>query len=858
MTRLTATFDDVCLEQSMRLMKRYSAVSLAVAILASGTLWAEDPLPKRVQFNRDIRPILSNHCFACHGPDEGQRQTDLRFDVEESAFAELDSGVRALVPGDLKESEVYRRITSDDEFVRMPPPDFGKPLSERKIALLEKWIKDGAKWEPHWNQVRPRRGDVPSPVADWHPRGAIDRFIQARLQEEEMAPAPEADRRTLIRRLYFDLTGLPPTNAEVEAFVNDDSPGAYEELVDRLLSSKHFGERMALWWLDLVRYADSIGYHSDNPRDVWMYREWVIDAFNEDMPFDRFTVEQLAGDLLPEATDETRIASGYNMLLQTTQEGGAQAKEYMAKYSADRVRNVSEVWLGATMGCAECHDHKYDPYTQRDFYSMAAFFADIQEPGVGRRPHTRMPTPEQAARLKELNDALAKVEKPYKEAEAAVKDTEKVLKELSEKRKAGEKVAKEPEEKGKDAERALKQLDEEVQAAKEKQKAAVAARDAAKKPYDKAKKERDAFQNTIPQTLLAVSGNPRTIHILPRGNWQDDSGPVVEPDTPAFMKPLGVKDRRATRLDLARWLLDPQNPMTSRAQVNRFWKLLFGHGIARTLDDLGGQGEWPTHPKLLDWLAVEFIECGWDVKHMVKLMVMSQTYRQSSQGTPELRQRDPDNRLFARQSRFHLDAEFVRDNALQVSGLLVKKIGGPSVFPYQPAGYWQHLNFPTRKWPTGKGDELYRRGLYTHWQRTFLHPSLLAFDATSREECTAERPRSNTPQQALALLNDPTFVEAARVLATKILREGGDDAAARLNFAFETVLQRDPTDDEADVLQKLHAKHLAEYRADEKSAGELLQVGEAPSDEDLDAAELAAWTSVARVLLNLHEMITRY
>lgn len=821
----------------MQKFRRFAAVGLTVVVLLgvvvllSGGLRAEDPLPKQVQFNRDIRPLLSNHCFACHGPDEGQRQTDLRFDVEQSAFAELDSGVRALVPGDLSNSELHRRITSEDADVQMPPADFGKPLNPRQIALLDKWIADGAKWEPHWNQVRPRRGDAPSPIAAWNPRGPIDRFLHARLQEQGVAPASVADRRTLIRRLTFDLTGLPPTHAEVEAFASDTSPAAYEELVDRLLASKHFGERMAVWWLDLVRYADSIGYHSDTPRDVWMYREWVIDAFNDNMPFDRFTVEQLAGDLLPEATEETKIASGYNMLLQTTEEGGAQAGEYMVKYSADRVRSVSEVWLGATMGCAECHDHKYDPYTQKDFYSMAAFFADIQEPAVGKRRHTPLPTPEQAEQLKKLNDALAMVEKPFQDAEAAVKAAEKALKEADEEHKA---------------------------AAEEAHKSAIAARDQAKKPYDAAKKQRDAFQDAIPQTLMANSGAPRTIRILPRGNWLDESGPAVEPKTPAFMKPLDVADRRATRLDLARWLLDPENPMASRAQVNRFWKLFFGHGIARTLNDLGGQGEWPTHPKLLDWLAVEFVESGWDVKHMVKLIVMSQSYRLSSKPTPELRQRDPDNRLFARQSRFRLDAEFVRDNALDVSGLLVKKIGGPSVFPYQPAGYWQHLNFPRREWNSGKGDDLYRRGLYTHWQRTFLHPSLLAFDATSREECTAERPRSNTPQQALVLLNDPSYVEAARVLAGKIVREGGDDVDSRLRFAFAAVLQREPTDAEAEVLTNLHARHLAEYQADEQAAAELIQVGDAPTAEDSSAAELAAWTSVARVLLNLHETITRY
>ena len=982
---------------------------------------AEDSVPSEVHFNRDIRPILSNYCFTCHGPDEGTRETDLRFDVEETAYAELDSGVRAIVPGDLKKSELYYRISSDDADIRMPPEDFNKQLNERQVALIKKWIEDGAKWEPHWNQVQPQRGEVPAPVAEWKPANPIDNFIHARLKDEGVSPAEQADKRTLIRRLYFDLTGLPPTPEEVAAFESDESPDAYEKVVDRLLASQQYGERMAVWWLDLVRYADSIGYHSDNPRDVWMYRDWVIKSFNENKPFDQSTVEQLAGDLLPDPTNQHKIASGYNRLLQTTQEGGAQPKEYAAKYMADRVRNVSEVWMGATMGCAECHDHKYDPYTQKDFYSLAAFFADINEPGVGGRKHVRIATPEYEARLKALDDKIAAAEKSLTESNAELdKAQAKWEAELREKLKTASRsdfhwiddgrvpqgtkngdwnyITKEqgpvhsgsqsrkqsgegniqhyifqakdvievaegemlfawvyldpknppqqvmlqfndgswehrafwgedkipyggigtnaanhrnmgqlpktgewvrlevsPEQVGLkpgskingfaftqwggtiywDAagvnrggiglpQNLVDILKVEVEKRTKEQAEALAsyfrshASELAqvRQQIDTLKKQKEDLNNQAPQMLITQTTSPREMRILPRGNWLDDSGQVVQPNTPEFMKPLDIEERRPTRMDLAQWLLDPENPMTARAQVNRFWMLFYGHGIARTLNDLGGQGEWPTHPKLLDWLAVEFIDSGWDVKHVVKLMVMSQTYRQSSRPSPQLRERDPNNKLFARQSRFRLDAEFVRDNALSISGLLVEQLGGPSVKPYQPAGYWQHLNFPTRRWQKDSGDSLYRRGLYTWWQRTFLHPSLLAFDAQSREECTAQRPRSNTPQQALVLLNDPTYVEAARTFAGEITKQDGD-VDARLKWAFQEALQREPVDAETAVLNKLYAKHLSEYQQDEAAAKALISVGDSPMPEG-DPAQLAAWTSVARVILNLHETITRY
>jgi hypothetical protein len=770
-----------------------------LALALTGRAGAESPAA--VEFNRDVRPILSDKCFACHGPDKGKRKADLRLDVEADAFADR-GGYRALVAGKPDQSELYRRITEEDAGRRMPPAKSGKHLTARQVELLRRWIEQGGRWQKHWSLIPPKRPPLPGSSKDGWSRNAIDRFVLARLRQEGLRPSPEADRRTLIRRLSFDLIGLPPTPAEVDAFLADQSAEAYEKVVDRLLASPHYGERMALYWLDVVRYADTGGYHSDNHRDVWPYRDYVIAAFNTNKPFDRLTVEQLAGDLLPNATTEQKIASGYNRLLQTTEEGGAQAKEYTAKYQADRVRNTATIWLGTTMGCTECHDHKFDPFKTKEFYQFAAFFADVKERAVGRQEQTKLPAPEQEALLKKLDAEMANVKQALKAPPPGA----------AEGLRAG-----------------LADL----------------------------QRRRAEIDRTIPTTLITISVPPRVVRVLRRGNWMDDSGEVVRPATPESLPPLRVAGRRATRLDLARWMTAPEHPLTARVFVNRLWKLMFGKGIVSTLDDFGAQGAWPTHPELLDWLAVEFRDSGWDLKHVVKLMVMSATYRQSSHASEALAQRDPYNHLLARQARYRLDAEVVRDNALAVSGLLVRKVGGPSVKPYQPAGYWQYLNFPVRSYVADRGPDQYRRGLYTYWQRTFPHPSLLAFDAPSREECTVERPRSNTPLQALVLLNDPTYVEAARALAERVMGEGGNAVESRLHFAFRRVLSRIARPEEAQLLTALHERHLKQYRADPKAAAELLRVGHRPVPAGVDAAELAAWTSVARVLLNLHETITR-
>jgi hypothetical protein len=1011
-------------------------MTMAAAVISMGWLahaGAEAGEP-HVDFNRDVRPILSDSCYTCHGPDAGRRKADLRLDTREGAFAERDGGP-VVVAGKPDESELIVRILSDDPEERMPPPGSGKSLTKAQAEILRRWVAQGAEWQGHWAFRPPTRPDVPDVTGIDAPAGFVrnnvDRFILARLAEKGLKPSPEADRATLIRRLSLDLLGLPPTPAEVDAFVNDKSPDAYETLVDRLLASPHHGERLAALWLDLVRYADTTGYHGDNHREVSLYRDYVIDAFNRNMPFDRFTIEQLAGDLLPSPTDAQRVASGYNKLLMTTSEGGAQAKEYIAKYAADRVRNASTVWLGATLGCAECHDHKYDPFTQRDFYRFAAFFADIQEAAVALPEQVKVPTSEQAARVQELDAKIAQLQTVLDtptpallEAQAAWEATRPaersidwqvlrpskagsgrgatltvqgdgsilvsgenpdrdtytlsfdgapsnltalrlevmpdghlpalgpgrasngnfVLHEITltdggrrvawsgataTHSQAGFPVAGAVDGKpdtgwailhevGRPNSAVFEAADEfggghtltltlrfnygqQHTLGRFRISATTAARpvrtgsipssvaDAlGKPPADRTeaesktiaayfrsiapalqptrdqiaalRKEKSEVEAAMPTTLVSRTGPPRVMRVLPRGNWLDESGPVVTPAVPAFLARQQQPDAgapRGSRLDLANWIISPDNPLTARVFVNRLWTLAFGQGLVATPEDFGAQGAWPTHPALLDWLAVEFRDSGWNVRQILRLLVTSGAYRQTSKAPEPLRKADPDNQWLARQGRFRVDAETVRDLALSASGLLSPRVGGPSAKPYQPAGYWSHLNFPKREYQADTGEGLYRRGLYTYWCRTFLHPSLLAFDAPTREECTARRPRSNTPVQALVLLNDPTYVEAARALAERALREGGDATASRLTWVYKTVLSRPPRPAEAPVLTALLEKHRAQYRDDRTAAAELLRTGARPVPADLDPAELAAWTSVARVVLNLHEAVTR-
>lgn len=804
---------------------------------------------ERVDYSRDIKPLLASRCYTCHGPDKGQRKAGLRLDERASALK------NAIKPGNAAGSALVERMTSTDVDLAMPPADSRKEkLTPPQVELIKRWINEGAKFDQHWAYVKPVRPAVPAIKEKSWARNAIDAFIAAAHEKQGYSHAAEADRVTLIRRLSFDLLGLPPEPAEVDAFLRDKSPDAYDKLVTRLLASKQYGERMALYWLDLVRFADTGGYHSDNHRDVTLYRDYVIEAFNQNERFDQFTTEQLAGDLLANPTLEQRIGSGYNRLLMTTEEGGAQAKEYMAKYSADRVRNFSSVWLAGTMGCSECHNHKYDPYTTRDFYSLASFFADIKEKPVGRQDQDMLPSAEQSQQLRKLDDQVAALEKVMNTPTLALLVSQ--FRWEVETRKAGRTGA---------PKNIADILAVDANKRNDKQKQALTAHyrtiapqlAETRKQLAELAAGRAALVKSIPTTLVSMSVAPRTMRVLPRGNWLDETGEVVTPAVPGFLSPLDTREKRASRLDLAKWVVSSDNPLTARVFVNRLWKLLFGQGLVKSVDDFGTQGDVPSHPELLDWLAVEFMESGWNIKHMLTLILTSNTYRQSSLAGKELRERDPGNRWLARQGRFRLDAELVHDNALAVAGLLSDQVGGTSVKPYQPEGYWQYLNFPTRTWMHDHGPSLYRRGMYTYWQRTLLHPSLLAFDAPSREECTADRPRSSTPLQALVLLNDPIYVEAARVFAEHIVKQGGTTPTDRLQWAYRRSLSRAAKPEEVSVLGGLYEKHLGEFKADKAAAQKMIATGEAPAQQGVDTAELAAWTSVARVILNLHETITR-
>jgi hypothetical protein len=1019
---------------------------------ASCIVEAEDP----IQFNRDIRPILSDKCYFCHGPDKNKREADLRLDTFEGLHG-TDGETGALVAGKPDASRMYHRMTTSDPGEKMPPPESGKSLTPQELHLLRRWIEEGGGFEGHWAFLPRVRSSALSPVqghavSDLEATARLDALVAATREKHQLRAAPEADKLTLIRRLHFDLIGLPPSEQDVEAFVQDDSPGAYEALVDRLLASPHFGERMAIWWLDLVRYADSVGYHGDQEVSVSPFRQYVIDAFNQNKPFDQFTIEQLAGDLLPSPSREQLIASGYNRLGMMSAEGGVQDKEYLAKYMAERVRNASGTWLGITLGCAECHDHKFDPLTTRDFYRFGAFFADIKERGLYSGANSdgnwgsflKVPTAAEEAERQSLDARIAQVrselDQQTSELDLAQREWESqrvgwitlipealtsvegvtlrlqadgsilasgknpgtdvytlVVRELPAgitafrlevlpddslpKRGPGRagngnlvltefvvqhqqpeaetrtvtlqhpsatyeqvgaaggnpygkwavEAAIDGDSKGrgwgwaimeqvglphsavfetKDAlsvgpgdrlaislwqnhensqhtigrfrisvttapqpvhahglipmaiEEILRKASEN-RTQEEMDQLSVHYRSIApllepqRKELAELEKRRSALESQITSTLITEAATPRMVRVLGRGNWMDESGEEVTPDFPEVFAAQRPADRRLNRLDLAHWVVDPNHPLTSRVLANRLWKLYFGAGLSRKLDDLGAQGDWPTHPQLLEELAQWLVDTNWDIKRWSKLVLMSQTYRLSSQASKETRDLDPYNRYLASQSRFRLDAEVVRDNALAISGLLVTKLGGKSVRPYQPPGYWAYLNFPQREWQNGQGEELYRRGLYTHWQRQYLHPSLLVFDAPSREECTADRPRSNTPLQSLVLLNDPIYVEAARTFAELIAQREGDDVA-KLEYAFRRTLSRAPQPKEMDVLVQLLESHRHEYAAHRESANELLSVGARPVPKDMDAVELAAWTSVARVLLNLHETITRY
>ncbi|HXE53760.1 MAG TPA: DUF1549 and DUF1553 domain-containing protein [Tepidisphaeraceae bacterium] len=666
----------------------------------------------------------------------------------------------------------------------------------------------GEKKPVHWSYVRPQRSALPQVKDRSWCRNPIDYFVLARLEKEGLHPAPQADRTTLIRRLSLDLIGLPPTIAETDAFVNDPSSDAYERLVDRLLASPHFGERAALRWLDLARYADSNGYEKDRLRSMWPYRDWVIKAFNADMPFDEFTIKQIAGDLLPNATVEDKIATGFNRNTMLNEEGGVDPEEYRYYANVDRVNTTSTVWLGTTLACAQCHNHKYDPFTQKDYYQLLAYFnstaAETSKEG-GTDPHDiSVKLPVDPPDLRQMQERLAQLTHEQDEPEHS--DNHKQIEEL--------------------------------------------------------KRQIAAYPKTT--LIMQELPKPRPTHIHIRGGFLTE-GDLVEPGTPAVLTQTvsaqSKSDRLQNRLDLARWLISDDNPLTARVQVNRIWEQLFGRGIVATSEDFGTQGDPPTHPLLLDWLACELMHPStgarpWTEKAIYRLIVTSATYRQSSDVTPELEEKDPQNRLLARGARFRLPAELIRDEALAASGLLSEKIGGPSVFPPQPPGIW-HSPYSGDKWVTSKGEDRYRRGIYTFLRRSAPYPEFMAFDKTTHEAICTRRSRTDTPLQALTTLNDPAFVEPAAELARKIVQEGGDSTQSRISFAFRRVLTRSPDNSEIKRLDALYQLMLKKYQADPKAAEELADSDLPKPAKDLDRAQLAAWTTVANVLFNLDETLTR-
>ncbi len=800
-------------------------------------LCAQTPMQGDVRFNRDIRPILSNHCFQCHGPDLRSQKGGLRLDIWDRATGTTDSGRAAIVPGHPDQSSLMERVRSHDAESVMPPVETGKPLNVFQIQLLNDWIASGAEYEQHWAYLPIQRPELPQPENAAWGRNEVDAFVLSRLEREQLQPSEEADAATLFRRLSLDLTGLPPSVADVDAFVQElaqtnvtslaepsaGKPAATEAFIDdranevylrwvnQLLKSPHYGERMAVDWLDAARFADTNGYQVDRDREMYPWRDWVINAFNSNMPFDQFTLEQIAGDLLPNPSLSQRIATGFHRNHMLNEEGGVIPEEFLAEYCADRVETTATVWLGQTLNCARCHDHKFDPFTQRDFYGLYAFFHSISEGGIGnyganiRRnapPVIQLPAPEieqQIADLRREQDDIAKNLQSASGEHQILSERAKAIPGLIE-----------------------------------------------------------ALDLQIPTTLVMQElPEPRVTRILERGAYSQ-LGDIVSAETPVVLPKLSAGIPR-NRLGLARWLTDSANPLPARVTVNRFWQSIFGTGLVRTSEDFGTQGETPSHPELLDWLAAEFVSSGWDVQHILRLIVTSSTYRQSSRRTDEQQQHDPENRLLARGPRFRLQSEFIRDQALFVSELLVAKIGGPSVKPYHPQGLYEQITAGngTNVYVEGTGDDLYRRSMYTYWKRSVPNPAMLAFDSPFRETCNVRRTRTNTPLQALNLMNDQTYVEAARLLAVRILREGGPTSESQVTLGFRLVLSRLPRLGELKILTSAYDRALQGLREDAAATEELLKAGATLVAFEGDRSALAAMTIVASTILNLDEAIMK-
>lgn len=735
----------------------------------------------KIDFNFQVKPILSDKCFACHGPDANKRQADFRLDNEEGAFKSLKSNPShfAIVKGNTEESVLIKRIFSEDPIFQMPPPESNLVLTDDEKNTLRKWIEQGAEYKKHWALTPPQKSEVPDGGEGC--TNDIDHFIRAKLQEVGLDPNPAADKERLIRRVSFDLTGLPPTLEQVDAFLASDSPDAYEKLVDELLASPKYGERWANYWLDVSRYGDTHGYQDDLPRVMWPWRDWVIHAFNENLTYDKFVTWQLAGDLLPDATREQILATGFNRNHKITQEGGAIPEEYRNEYVVDRTNTFGKAFLGISVECSRCHDHKYDPISQEDFYSTYAFFNQANEKGLIN--YGELPKPNIAISQTDLDGILNFINGKT----IGPRDTVKVM--------------------------------------------------------------------------VMSDDQPRKTFVLNRGQYDEPTDVEVFPRAPTTI--MRYRDEfGSNRLGLAKWLFHPDNPLSSRVFVNRLWQEIFGRGIVATSDDFGNQGSLPSHPQLLDYLAVDFREKGWDIKYMLKLMVMSSTYRQSSATSEKLLERDPANVWLARSSRYRLSAEMIRDNILSSSGLLHQELGGPSVKPYQPEGLWEAISVGIKgrgetEYIADKGDKLYRRSLYTYWRKTIPPPSMLIFDVPLKEFCEVRRVRTSTPLQALNLLNDPQMLEAARVLGSKLVETTGLTLEEKVALAFRKIINRRPMENEIEILLEGYQEEHDRYMADPESAKEFLKVGEYPQNNALNPVECAAMMHVVTIIYNLDEAISK-
>ena len=804
-------------------------------------------------FDRDIRPILSDKCYRCHGPDANARQADLRLDTKDGLFADL-GGYAAVVPGNSHESELIRRITSPDEDERMPPGESKLRLSPAEIDTLRGWVESGAAWDKHWAFQPIVRPDVPGGEV------AIDYFVQARLRTEGLSLMAEAGRPRLLRRVTLDLTGLPPTLEEIDEFLTDNAPGAYERVVDRLLASQAYGERMAWDWLDAARYADSNGFQGDRDRTMWPWRDWVVQSLNENMPYDQFTICQLAGDLLHTAKRQQKLATGFCRNHMINGEGGRIPEENRIEYIFDQTETLGTVWLGLTLTCCRCHDHKYDPLTQREYYQLFALFNQTPVEGEGSNPQTEptiwLPTP---AEQSEIDTLQQKIEAEEKEL-AARKE------ELAPQQRAWE-------------EQTLEEADHQQTGSDDEGKALLEALRAAprERSDEQAKQITDHFfgvdkeiariQEGIDQAQKALEESSKLVvkvmvmqdmkerrktFLLAKGLYNQPRDEVTAA-VPRIFPPL-PRDAPANRLALARWLVDPSHPLTARVAVNRYWQQFFGHGLVKTAEDFGSQGEKPSYPRLLDWLAADFVDNGWDVKALLRRIVMSATYRQTAKAPAQGHQSDPDNRLLARGPRFRLPSWMLRDQALAASGLLVNVVGGPPVRPYQPPGVWAEATFGKKRYEQGAGDQLYRRSLYTFWRR-IIGPTMF-FDVSKRQTCTVKTARTNTPLHALATLNDTTYVEAARVMAQRLMH-GRDQADDRFTMAFRLCTSRRPTAAELDVLAGRLNSLRDQYTAAPDEAKKLLKVGQSQHDEELDAIEHAAYTGVCLLIMNLDETLSK-